>query len=196
MVVSRNRKPEDVRTPYDVVVVPPGKQTTFVCLTSSYASLQVHYTGKGSKYCPENDSCKSCLAGNAQIFCGYVIGQCVGTGKRLLYHLTGLAASNLCEQEWRGQSLHGGVIQLRRIGLSKRSPVTAEIMSWRKEPAFIAFESLEHAVRTLHKLHSTQGKPVLRSDARVPEEKLSPVPLSDLVNHILKSGPSDPHSTN
>lgn len=155
-MLSRGRKPQNERTPYDVFKIGPGQSVRFICMTTTWVDLMVHYTGKGSKVCPETDACSSCLSGNAQIFVGYVLGVRDADGKRYLFPLTGLAAGALMRMEWRSQSLVGAKIQLRRKGGSKRSPVDATIFGWTSNFRFVPMDALEHAVRTLYKLHGKQ----------------------------------------
>lgn len=166
MSLSRNSDPRNVRCPFKVVLLPPGKAYHFHCLTDGYVSLNVHYTGTGAKVCPETDDCKSCLGGSRQIFSGYVLGRSADSSHVRLVHLTGLAAYMLKQEQWRAGSIYGAKIILNRIGQKKNGPVEAFLTGWTDDFDKIEMESLEHAVTTLYKLHRLErrlmdkGKPM------------------------------------
>jgi hypothetical protein len=155
MELRRNSDPSNVRVPYKVVMIPAGKAYRFICLTDGYVDLLVHYTGTGAKVCPETPECQSCLGGSRQIFSGYVIGCTESDSSLRLVHLTGLAAFMLNQEEWRQGSLYGAKMILNRIGEKKNGPVEAFITGWRDDLQKLPMEALEHAVKTLYKLHRT-----------------------------------------
>ncbi|GAJ21041.1 unnamed protein product, partial [marine sediment metagenome] len=88
----------------------------------------------------------------------YVLGRTDDHSPVRLVHLTGLAAFMLKEMEWRGGSVYGARVILKRLGPKKNGPVEAFLHGWCDDFGKIPMAALEHSVLTLYKLHSVQRK--------------------------------------
>jgi len=161
MVLSRGGNPVGVQVPYPIKRIGAQEILPFICLTQSWVWLMLHWSGSKPVACSNERECDYCKRGHKSVWAGYVIGRSHQSEAGILIPLTALAAYTIQQWEWRNDSLNGAMIELRRQGLNAKGSMCGKIVGWKDDVRSVDMDNLEHAVKTIYKLH---GRTVAAAD--------------------------------